>query len=289
MTDNSLIDVSAKHLMLGYKPLLIGIYLNNSLRESNFLTNNCSELVLGMSKDNIIANLILEVARKEELGAGTLIIFKGKEGVHKFTPSFQKLLKNFHYIITADKKKNIFLEGNLHDQVKIAYSVPRIIYLVSLGQKGYYNIFPTDISGKIKDEYFLISLRTNGKANSQLQSIGKCVVAEMHSDSYNHLYKLGRNHMNDMQEISSFNIELNTFRSKNLNLLLPKDGIKYYELKSMDKKIEIGLHTIHFFKIINSEKLSDKNSTLAHIHRDYAEWRLKNKIQTNFLFRRLKS
>jgi len=57
----------------------------------------------------------------------------------------------------------------------------------------------------------------------------------------------------------------------------------------MDEKIEIGPHTIHFLKIINFEKLSDENSTLAHIHRDYAEWSIKNKIQTNLLFRKIKS
>ena len=215
MADNSLTNISVNHLMLGYKPLVIGVYLNNSLSESDFLTNNCAELVLGMSKDNIIAKLILEVARKEELGEGTLIIFKGKEGTHKFAPSFQKLLRNFYYKITADKKKNIFLEGNLYDQVKIAYSIPRIIYLISLGKDGFNNKFPTDIRGKINDEYFTISLRTNGKASSQLQSIGKCIVAEMHSDSYKYVYKLGRNHMKNLEEVSSLDIELNTFRSKN--------------------------------------------------------------------------
>jgi hypothetical protein len=111
----------------------------------------------------------------------------------------------------------------------------------------------------------------------------------MHSDSYNYVYKLGRNHMKDLVEVSSLDIDLNTSRSKNLNLITPKAAIKYYELKSMDRKIEIGLHTIHFLKIINSEKLSDENSTLAHIHRDYAEWRIKNSLNTNFLFRGTKS
>ena len=285
LQDRSLIDISNSQVMLGYKPLIIGICKNLLLDDIQLLNIKEIKLHFGISENEITAKLNMSVLKVENLNFKSVVLLIGNKGKHNFSPYFQKSFRNLHYKILAKKEKNIYLKGNLYDQVKIAYSFPRKIYLASLGENGFYNIFPTDISGKFNDEYFALSLRSKSKANKQLKKIGNCVIAEMHSDSCEKVYKLGRNHMKELEEVSSFDIELNTFRSKILNLILPKAATRYYELKSTDKKIEIGLHTVHFLKIINSEKLSDENSTLAHIHRDYAEWRLKNKIQTNFLIK----
>jgi flavin reductase (DIM6/NTAB) family NADH-FMN oxidoreductase RutF len=270
--------------MLGYKPLLIGLNTNQIKIDENFPSGKEITLYLGLNEHDIFAKLRLKVFRKINLSAAELFILEGTAGNSKFKNSFQKFLSDFYYRLTADKDKNIFLKGNLYEQVKVAYSVPRKIYLISLGENGMFNIFPTDISGKINEDYFAVSLRTNSNATRQLESVGKCVIAEMQSDTYTEVYALGKNHMSDLTAADSIAIELRTERSEKFNLPIPKKTIKYYELER-DSKIEAGLHSIHFLKIKNSVKLNDEKSTLAHIHRDYAEWRIKNNLQTDFLFR----
>jgi hypothetical protein len=49
--------------------------------------------------------------------------------------------------------------------------------------------------------------------------------------------------------------------------------------------MQTGVHNLCFFRIVNSVNVEDSKSTLAHIHRDYAEWRINNGINSEFLLR----
>jgi flavin reductase (DIM6/NTAB) family NADH-FMN oxidoreductase RutF len=169
--------------------------------------------------------------------------------------------------------------------VKIAYSIPRKIYLVTVGSGKLFNIFPTDLSGQICKDYFIISLRTGGKANEQIKNEGKCLVSVMEAEFFEEVYKAGKNHMKNLSEITDIGIQLRDERSSELKLPVPLGTIKYYELETVDK-FEIGIHTLHFLRVSNSVELSKSLSDLAHIHRDYAGWRVQNGIPTNYLFRK---
>ncbi len=279
-----LLDISENQIMLGYNPLLIGFESNQIEINGNHSSKKKIILRLGKNENEIIAKLWMEEFQKIELNSDLVTVFKGVKGKGRFKNKLHSIIGDFYYSLTANKTKNIYLKGNLYMQVKIAYSIPRKIYLISLGTNGLFNIFPTDISGKINEEHFAISLRTNGRANQQLEKIGKCLLVEMHSDTCKEVYSLGKNHMFDLVAADQLNIKLNNEPSEQFNLPVPKLAVKYTELQKV-KTIEAGIHTIHFMKIENSVELSDVKSTLAHIHRDYAEWRIKNKLQTDLFFR----
>jgi hypothetical protein len=277
-------DITQHHLFIGYKPLIIAIdkkYLND--RELNQNKN----LFLSFRSDDKseVASLEIKFIYEAKLNSTNCMLFEGVKGIHSFTNYFNKLFKSLHYKFTADKKKNIFLAGNLYEQVKVAYSMPRLIYLASVGSNNLYNIFPTDLSGKIDEHNFIMSLRTKGKANSQVELSGKFLIAKMAAESFIEVYNAGRNHMKELADPATLGIKLRNESSTNFNLPVPFGAIQYYELEKIDK-FEVGIHTIHFFRILNSVVLGDTRSILAHIHRDYAEWRLKNSISTNYLFRK---
>ena len=91
-----------------------------------------------------------------------------------------------------------------------------------------------------------------------------------------------------MRELTSKNnlgIRLMEESSAILNLPIPLGAMQYFELEKIDKFM-IGIHVIHFFRIINSVRLRNSLSFLMHIHREYAEWRVKNGINTNYLIRK---
>ena len=277
-------EITQHHLFIGYNPLIIAID-KKYLRDSDFNQSQTLFLSFCIDDKSEVASLEVKLVHKVKLDSTICLIFEGVRGIHSFTNHFNKLFKSLHYKLTADKKKNIFLAGNLYEQVKIAYSIPRLIYLASVGSDDLYNIFPTDLSGKFGENNFIMSLRTKGKANSQVESSGKCLIAKMEADSFMEVYNAGRNHMNELADPATLGIKLRSESSTNFHLPVPFGAIQSYELEKIDK-FEVGIHTIHFFRILNSVLLSDKKSILAHIHGEYAEWRLKNSISTNYFFRK---
>ncbi len=193
-------------------------------------------------------------------------------------------MNKIYYDLTSDKKQNIYLRGNLYDQIKIAYSVPRNIYLASVGSDNLFNIFPTDLSGKFENDYFIVSLRSGGKANAQVSKYGKCLISVMKAESFRDVYHAGKNHMKELSGIEKIGMKIRDEKSAQLKLPVPEDAVEYYELSEIEH-FGIGIHVIHFFRITNSLKLTNRESVLGHIHREYAEWRIKNGIQTNYLIR----
>lgn len=276
-------DITDYHLLNGYKPLIISFDEKLIDKEIIYKDNSIS-VSFQVDQNNEIAKLTLKLKEKINIESSSFLIFEVVSGKHNFNNIIQKMLGVIKYRLTAKKKNNIYLAGNLYHQVKIGYSIPRKIFLVSVGSENRFNIFPTDLSGKIGENYFIISLRKNGKANEQILKEGKCLVALMKIDCLKEVYDAGGNHMKETTDIKKIIVKLRDETSTKLNLPIPLGCISYYELENF-KRIELGIHTLHFFKIINSAISSESNSILAHIHRDYAEWRIRNGIQTNYYFR----
>jgi flavin reductase (DIM6/NTAB) family NADH-FMN oxidoreductase RutF len=281
--DESFTDLTDNHLFIGYYPLIIAISCErDSSLNDLFQNKDIIKTVFGESEGNIIGQLILKKINTIEFDEATLFLFEGVKGSHRFLSKFHILTNSLKYKLTAERKTNIYLKGNLYEQVKIAYSIPRKISLVTLGKNNMFNLFPTDINGRIGEQNFVISLRKNGKANKQVKELKKIVLSEMAVDSYKEVYTLGVNHTKDLSEKNEFNFSEKL--SQKFSIPLPKNALRYFELEFIND-METGLHNLCFFKIVNSVNIEDSKSTLAHIHRDYAEWRINNGIISEFLLR----
>jgi hypothetical protein len=281
--DKNYFDLTDSHLFVGYYPLIIAISCEKNSSLNNLLQNkNNIKTVLGESKNKFIAQLILKKINTLEFDDVTLFLFEGVKGSHRFLSKFHILTNSLKYKLTAEKKINIYLKGNLYEQVKIAYSIPRRILLVSLGKNNMFNIFPTDINGRIGKQNFVISLRNNGKANNQVKELRKIVLSEVAADAYKEVYSLGVNHIKDLRAKKEF--DLSEKLSQQFSLPLPNYALRYFELDFI-YDMQTGVHNLCFFKIVNSAIIGDSKSTLAHIHRDYAEWRINNGIKSEFLLR----
>ena len=281
--DENFFDLTDSHLFVGYYPLIIAISCEKNSSLNDLLQNkNNIKTVFGETKDKIYAQLILKKINTLEFEGVTLFLFEGVKGSHRFLSKVHILTNSLKYKLTAEKKINIYLKGNLYEQVKIAYSIPRKILLVSLGKNNMFNIFPTDINGRIGKQNVVISLRTNGKANKQVKELKKIVLSEMAADAYKEVYALGVNHIKDLRAKSEF--DLSKKLSEKYSLPLPNNVLRYFELEFIND-MQTGVHNLCFFRIVNSVNIEDSKSTLSHIHRDYAEWRINNGIISEFLLR----
>jgi flavin reductase (DIM6/NTAB) family NADH-FMN oxidoreductase RutF len=288
--NNSLIyEVTADHVFLGYKPLLLSISLKDPAIEN--ADTVCLNFVAGvfkpttewkgfLSTDGFVARLVLRKIKQTSL-IGKSFLFEGVYGEHRMLNSFYKLINGLRERLRKRKIGNVGLPGNLYDQVRIAYAVPRVISLITLGNENRMNMFPTDLHGSVDEKYYVGSLRIGGKANDQVEQEGKLVISFMPVKQYQFVYSLGKNHMQDMAPAKNF--VLSEGGSNSFGIPVPAGALKYIELKRI-RSVDAGIHRIHLYEKVNEENLCD-GKTLAHVHQFYAQWRLNHNLQTPMLLR----
>lgn len=267
-------DITSHHILLGYKPLLIGIPGNDQRKEK--ITLDFKSKAEEMS----VALLKLQLTDEVTFENSVLYLYKGVAGTHQFLNPIHKAANDMRMWLRSLRKGNIRLEGNLYDQVRIAYSVPRRICVVSAGTKTHCNFFPTDLHGMIKENFYVDSLRTGGKASGQVERFKNIVIAEMDITCFSEVYALGKNHM---EEPAPVNENLLSGYSENLELPLLKGAIAYTELKH-ESFLDEGIHRLHRFSIIHKKEINPGKKPLSHIHYYAAAWMERTGIKMPALY-----
>jgi hypothetical protein len=287
-------DVTQQHLFLGYKPLIIGIiFPADKISEA---VNRATQICLsfhqqpfvmnsrwaGFSTDKgAVARLMLKRIYEKHLGNYRVLFYEGVYGRHSFISPWHQFVNTQRDRLKRNTAGNVDLPGNLHDMVRIAYAVPRIVPLITVSGGGGMNMFPTDLHGPVSPRFYISSLRIGGKANAQVDRLKKLALSYMDVNAFRQVYALGKNHMQELREADLFSCSPR--RSKVYDLPLPLHATGYRELCETGS-FDAGIHRIHFYEQVHDEKLQDGH-TLAHIHQYYAQWRLNLGMLTNMLLR----
>lgn len=285
--DKVILDVTCSHNFVGYSPLIFAFpsnlvqNLNAELLQLRFTYRPFQQNEILREKD-AIATLVLKKILQQNVDETIVSFYEGVKGRHHFLSKFHQSVIELNNRWYGKMPGNVFLKGNLYEQVQIAYAFPRKICLITVGQSHLYNLFPTDLHGQIGNDYYLISLRHEGNACKQVEESGKIALSDMDANSYKKVYSLGKNHMQPLKERTAFDFSVNN--SGNFQLPLPKEAHSYKELETAGSFIT-GIHKLMFFKIIHEEKVTPDNSTLVHIHNCYATWRNKQGMEGNYLLR----
>jgi len=287
-------DVTDSHLFLGYKPLIIGFdrgehdgkhLLDDDELCLSFVKSafNSNSIWKGLPTDSsAVAKLMLMKKNEMDVNGRRISLYEGINGVHSFISPLHQSVNNFLEKFRNRSLGNISLTGNLFDQVRIAYAVPRKISIITVSDGSLINMFPTDLHGPIGTSLYAGSLRIGGKANEQVESLTKVVISDIDAAAYKQTYALGKNHMNDLQNKDGFT--LHQKRSNTFNFPLPASALRYRELTRISS-FDHGIHRIHFYQIVNDEVLANSPSTLAHIQQYYAQWRMDRGLKTKLYFR----
>ncbi len=285
-------DVTGCHLFLGYKPLIIGIPLATASEEYQalkgldqiqltFKTNESFPNVLG-TNPTVLAKLDLKMIDIKTLGECVISFYEGTCGNHSFLNFINQFINRQRDNRRKSNAGNINLIGNLYDQVRIAYSVPRIISVITVGEGELFNMFPTDLHGPVGKKFYISSLRIGGRANNQVEKIKRVVISQVGASAYKQVYLLGKNHMQDLRHVTNFSVVKE--RSETYNFPLPEAVTQYNELKRIDS-FDYGIHRIHLYEVVNFKRLREDSSILAHIHQYYAQWRVDRRLPTQMLTR----
>jgi hypothetical protein len=273
-------NITDSHLFLGYKPLIIGIRYNDTEKIPNEICLTFTERSPSMNftkkgfktDKNAIARLYLKKRKELPYNNSALALFEGIYGEHKLISYFHQFTNHVYHSFIAKKNGGFSLKGNLYEQVRIAYSIPRNISLISVCENNLVNLFPVDLHGALGNDYYVISLRIKGKACGQVEQIRRLVLSEMLPSSFKMVYSLGKNHMKDFTDPGKF--ELLKGFSELYKFPLPKNAIRYKELHFVEH-FDFDTHRIHLFKVENSIAFSE-DSPLFHIHNYFAQWKTNN-------------
>jgi hypothetical protein len=281
-------DITNHHLFTGYAPLVFTfpfckeIDLSASENIDIIFCHDACKLNNLIPAKDALAKISLKKISEQSLGNHFIYYYEGRKGEHWFiSPLFQQLIQLQNKLYNK-KPGNVYLAGNLLKQVQIAYSLPRIISLVTVMQNELFNLFPTDLHGQIDDEHYIISLRHGGKAAQQVEMARRIAVTEIDASFYKTVYSLGKNHMQELKTKEQF--PFGDRLSDALHLPLPQSATYYRELE-LEQSFDHGIHRIFLFKIINKRQIADKPATLAHIHNVYATWRRNKGLPGNYLLR----
>lgn len=279
------IDVTNSHLFLGYMPVIIALPFAANDRHFDAVRAPDRIRLTFMANEPIsmksVAYLELHKIGERIFNDQIVLFFEASFGQHSFINSFRRIANRLNEKRTAVPSTNIHLRGNLYDQVRIAYSVPRVISIITVSDGSLINMFPTDLHGPIGQKYYCSSLRISGKANDQVQTLKKIVVSEVSASFFSQTYRMGKNHMQDLRRPETFRSISD--KSESFNLPMPENVSVYRELKQIDS-LDHGIHRIHFYEVV-SHRTNAPYSTLAHIHQYFAQWRLNKGLPTDMLLR----
>jgi hypothetical protein len=288
VSDNLVIkDVTTDHLFTGYCPLIFTFTCD----KVNFPQTERINIVFSLQQfqtnelipeKDAIAILYLQKINEQGSGNESFHYYKGLNGQYHFISSFHQFILQLQNKLFNNKTGNVYLKGNLLKQVQIAYSVPRIISLITLRLDGLYNLFPTDLHGQINDKHYIISLRQGGKAAQQVELTKKILISEINPAFYKIAYSLGKNHMQDLKVKSQF--PFSDKSSDVLDLPLPQSAVCYRELELVSS-FDHGIHRLFLFRIMGKRQIDYKPAVLSHIHNVYATWRHNKGLPGNYLLR----
>lgn len=282
ISGNQVIDITGQHLFIGYSPLIFALRAVNETQLSNelkvfFVDRQFYPNEAIKEKDAIARLSFTKIKQLDDI-----LFYEGQKGDHGFIPKFNQAILDWQNRFYNKKPGNVYLPGNLLKQVQIAYSMPRTISLITVGDGHFYNLFPTDLHGQIDEEHYIISLRQRGKASKQVESAKKIVVSEIDSSGYKMAYDLGKNHMQELKPRVAF--AFSDKMAEKVHLPLPTSVTLYRELQ-LNQFFDHGIHRIFLFRILNKEQIERQPSTLAHVHSVYATWRRNKGLPGNYFFR----
>jgi hypothetical protein len=289
------LEVTAHHLFLGYKPLIIALCAPKGMTDREWLQEQ-KEICVTLDtvaqpldttwkgypvSKTAIAKMILKKNHTLSLGETAVFFYEGSWGEHTLISGIHQFINRVKRKISAAKNAAITLDANLADQVRIAYAIPRIISLITVRDGSNMNMFPTDLHGPTGSGYYISSLRHSGKACEHVLSMKRVALSDVRSDQYRYVYGLGKNHMQEPVDPQHF--KLADQATDNFKLPLPEGVLRYRELSVTDY-FDAGIHRIIIYRI-ESDKEVMTGKRLSHMHQYAVQWRVDHQLSTPVLLR----
>lgn len=281
---DELLDVTQKQLLLGYNPLIMAVKLEHVTdRICLSFVNAPSQQVIRWRGFLTNASAIGWIELKklgQSIDGSEWKLFVGVYGQHRFLRPHQQLANVARSLLKQKPASNANIFGNLYDQVRVAYSTPRQIAVITVKDNDLLNFFPTDLHGRLGKEHYISSLRIGGMACTQVETCKRIVISTVDAAAFKDVYALGKNHMQNPKPPDHF--ETSAVKSPEGIPVYPL-ATSYLELEVI-RHFDVGIHRLFEYRI-TAERVVTQAKTLAHLHAYYVQWRLNHGISTEYFLR----
>ena len=254
------VDISRQQFLLCLEPVVFGIWLDGKKfpvnEDINFKMHFKTFAGKGFAKEKTLAIIDLvffDMIKKDDK---VLLLLKLVN-----TKIFHTNWLKTHLLYDRYYKKPEFSFNKLKS-FAAAYSFPRKVRIVSFKEENYFNIFPMDLLGDLKENY-VFGLRHTNVTLSKIIEAKKIVVSEVSYEYKDVIYQLGKHHGSTPPTLDS--LPFKTERSEKFGFYIPEWIFSYKEIEIV-KTINLGSHMLMWGKVIHEKKLKEPTDNLFHIH-----------------------
>ena len=264
-TGKIFIDISEIHWLLGLEPMVFGVWQSKEerlvvLQEKSefriYFTNSiCNNNDV---EKKSLAILTFNFFNKIEDECGTMFLLRLQQSNIYHISFFKTLFLFFIYY------KKPGLSFNKLKSFAAAFSYPRKVVLISFNQDNYYNIFPMDLLGEIKNcKRYVFGLRHSNAALSKIIETKRIVVSEVSYRYKNIIYQLGKHHKTPPPSPDSLPFKI--MHASSFGFYIPEWVENYKEIKIL-KTMNLGSQMLLWGEVVNERTLKGFEGHLYHVH-----------------------
>ena len=252
--DEHLVDITLHHGMICLDPFCIALWLTDNQLDSL----DPQSVKIQFKKGNKLnASVNVSLIHKIPTEHGELLLYKIKSVKNYQLSPLHRLLLFARFLRS---KTNTYYSRKV---ISALYSYPRKIIIVTYKDDQYYNIFPMDIQGYIREEglYFL-GLRTTNVTLNKILEEKKVVVCDTDTVDINTVYNLGKHSSTAPTALED--LPFGTTESELFGFPVPDFTGSYKEIEIIEHK-KMGYHMLMVGKVVNEKKIKQSSSSLYHI------------------------
>jgi hypothetical protein len=252
--NNRRIDITANHSMICLDPFCVAAWL--PYQELDLIDPKTATIQFTKGS-HLNASINVSLIEKITTEHGMLLLYK-IEKVRNFQFTILHRLTLFAYFLRS--KTNTYYSRKV---ISALYSYPRSIIIVSYKDDEYYNIFPMDIQGYIReDNIYILGLRTTNITLNKILETKKLVVCDTDNVDINTVYALGKH--SSTSPTPTEQLPFNVTESGLFKFPVPDFTGSYKEIEIIHHK-KMGYHMLMVGKVVNAKEVKQDHASLYHV------------------------
>lgn len=212
-----------------------------------------------------------------EEGPVEILVFEPRSAVsrchqriHGYAHQLLQLWKQYH------NKSKIKLSPLEHVAMSVLFTIPRPISLVSVEHAGRANLFPLNVMGEVKDEYFAFALTACKLPAQLLEGAGRFALSATPIEQAPLAFALAINH--NRVTIQWKELPFPTRPSLKLGIPVPTFSPRVRDM-IIESVHRVGSHSLFVARTISDEGVAT-GPEFSVVHGFYQAWRIRNGLDS---------
>jgi flavin reductase (DIM6/NTAB) family NADH-FMN oxidoreductase RutF len=265
-TGGAPLDVTADHVPVSLRPLVLGVRLDAEPAASDRLTLSFRAADDGAE----FGRLDAKITGSLPMSRGALWLLAPTRCRNRCAPAATRWAQYAfawrHARLAPARGDRLGMTAGDLRCLNLYYAVRRPVYLVGVAFEGRTNLFPMDLVGRLSSGEFMMALRATSPAIELMERSRRIALSIAPADQLQAVYALGAHHKRDTVDVDA--LPFPVLPSPRFGL--PSLAGRLSHEVAVEQVHRIGSHVLFLTRIEAHDDLHD--SQLAHVSTWYAEW-----------------